>query len=425
MLIRITEITGCVIQDVMYVMPVLESLFFNYLTEHNMIFWNKQQNPPFNYPGATVVEPKVGYHKNVVCLDVNSLYPHIFINWYISPETYTPVRLTNCVETPICTYFKKDKDAIVPKVIKILLDERKKLRSMGDNIGQQVYKILANAIYGSFGNPKFRLTNKAIAETITACGRDFLAKLREYINMYFDDGEDHIVYGDTDSVFIKTDNTDIEKVVNDYLIPIYYEERGLEITEDRFRVKDEYGVAEMIVLPIKKTYILKKPNGDIVFKNIDKSNRINIAMEVFKYIAYAIFEGEITSYKQVEELGQELIASFKLNKDYLASYRVRRPREEYSSKQQWMEGLDNFYKIYPDFNGDDKSGVIINCLGEKRYSNKTGKELKGREKHILCVPDGIDIEEAFDKTGWDIDIDHYAKLLTSMLPHYKEVLGEK
>ena len=38
--------------------------------------------------GAYVKDPKVGMHKWVVSFDLNSLYPHIIMQYNISPETY-------------------------------------------------------------------------------------------------------------------------------------------------------------------------------------------------------------------------------------------------------------------------------------------------------------------------------------------------
>lgn len=41
------------------------------------------------YAGAYVKEPLVGMHKWVVSFDLNSLYPHLIMQYNISPETFT------------------------------------------------------------------------------------------------------------------------------------------------------------------------------------------------------------------------------------------------------------------------------------------------------------------------------------------------
>ncbi len=40
------------------------------------------------YPGAYVHKPIPGLYKNLVSFDVNSMYPHIQMSWFISPETH-------------------------------------------------------------------------------------------------------------------------------------------------------------------------------------------------------------------------------------------------------------------------------------------------------------------------------------------------
>ncbi len=48
---------------------------------------SKKDVEKFTYPGAFVVPPLVGKSKWVVSFDLNSLYPHIQMEWNISPET--------------------------------------------------------------------------------------------------------------------------------------------------------------------------------------------------------------------------------------------------------------------------------------------------------------------------------------------------
>ena len=38
------------------------------------------------YPGAYVKDPLVGMHKWIVSFDINSLYPHLIMQYNISPE---------------------------------------------------------------------------------------------------------------------------------------------------------------------------------------------------------------------------------------------------------------------------------------------------------------------------------------------------
>lgn len=47
----------------------------------------KKDVEKFSYPGAFVIDPMIGKHKWVLTEDLNSLYPHIHMEWNISPET--------------------------------------------------------------------------------------------------------------------------------------------------------------------------------------------------------------------------------------------------------------------------------------------------------------------------------------------------
>ena len=42
------------------------------------------------YEGAYVKDPIVGMHQWVVSFDLNSLYPHLIMQYNISPETLIP-----------------------------------------------------------------------------------------------------------------------------------------------------------------------------------------------------------------------------------------------------------------------------------------------------------------------------------------------
>ena len=53
------------------------------------------------YEGAYVKDPQVGQHKWVMSFDLNSLYPHLIMQYNMSPETlvtgdYMKLLLTRC-----------------------------------------------------------------------------------------------------------------------------------------------------------------------------------------------------------------------------------------------------------------------------------------------------------------------------------------
>ena len=64
-------------------------LIYNYLRKKNIIVPQKRKHSAKaeRYEGAYVKDPQVGMHNWVVSLDLNSLYPHLIMQYNISPET--------------------------------------------------------------------------------------------------------------------------------------------------------------------------------------------------------------------------------------------------------------------------------------------------------------------------------------------------
>lgn len=427
LMFEICKITGCLLQDTMANSRIHETFIYNYLKERGYVFCNRKyiDDEKTDYQGATVFEPQIGVHRGVRCYDFNSLYPYTIINWNLCPTTMCEPNTKGAKETPIGTWVDMTKKGILPELIQTLLDKRQEERSKGNHITQLVYKILANSLYGVFGNKYFRLSSVDLASTITGCARHLINSISRYVDEVFEVTDNTLtLYGDTDSLFLNADDDDVETIINDYLIPQYYTDMGLEYTDKTmFKVKDEYGSIDIIFFPIKKTYVLKKQDGSFVYKNISKSNRITMAMEYFKLISEAVLDGDIKTSDEVLEMNKEFLESFEYTKDWLSPYAIKKPLTDYKNKQPFMQGLEEFLKLYPKYNQDMNTGIILNCLGDQRISKKTGKPLKGREEIYLAVPDGLNPREVLIKSGYDLNEDYYRKSLLSMIHHFNPVLG--
>ena len=65
-----------------------DTMIYNYLTDRNIVVPpRKGSKKDEKYAGAYVKEPKVGCYDWVVSFDLNSLYPHLIMQYNISPET--------------------------------------------------------------------------------------------------------------------------------------------------------------------------------------------------------------------------------------------------------------------------------------------------------------------------------------------------
>ena len=65
-----------------------DNIIYNYLKKRNIVIPPKiSEQKDEKYAGAYVKEPKPGKYDWVVSFDLNSLYPHLIMQYNISPET--------------------------------------------------------------------------------------------------------------------------------------------------------------------------------------------------------------------------------------------------------------------------------------------------------------------------------------------------
>jgi len=84
--------TKCNFSDVFYQVRMWDSIIFNFLKEKNIIIPFKRESEKNNkYLGAYVKEPIPGMYNYVVSFDVNSMYPHLIMQYAISPETFVSI----------------------------------------------------------------------------------------------------------------------------------------------------------------------------------------------------------------------------------------------------------------------------------------------------------------------------------------------
>ena len=74
--------------DVFYQVRMWDTIIYNYLRNKNIVIPPKGNvNKDTKYAGAYVKEPVPGKYDYVVSFDLNSLYPHLIMQYAISPET--------------------------------------------------------------------------------------------------------------------------------------------------------------------------------------------------------------------------------------------------------------------------------------------------------------------------------------------------
>jgi DNA polymerase, archaea type len=175
--------------------------------------------------GATVLSPKKGLHAEgcTMVLDFKSLYPSIMRTFNISPDTIVNnknIEDVGCYESPFGSKFipTSVKEGMFPRLVTLLLESRSKAKKEMDtaneeekrvlNAKQLALKDLANSFYGYTGYVRARAYDIGVASSITAIGRENIEKTRDLVEKNFDVD---VVYGDTDSIFVKAKMTNMEE----------------------------------------------------------------------------------------------------------------------------------------------------------------------------------------------------------------------
>ena len=253
--------------DVLGSVRYWDVLIYNYLRNKNIVIPQKSKTTDKieKFEGAYVKDPQVGMHKWVMSFDLNSLYPHLIMQYNISPETLLPSKkqdgLVNKIlegkvsnktkhcMTPNGAFFRKDKRGFLPEIMESMYNDRVKYKklmlqaqqeyedtkdkkllkdiSIYWNI-QQAKKISLNSAYGAIGNNWFRYFDLLVATAITTSGQLSIRWIEKALNVYLNkilntEKVDYVIASDTDSVYITfeklVDNvfdegTETRKIVN-------------------------------------------------------------------------------------------------------------------------------------------------------------------------------------------------------------------
>ena len=74
--------------DVMFQVRMWDTIIYNYLKKRDIVIPPKDKtDKDTKFAGAYVKEPCPGKYDWVVSFDLNSLYPHLIMQYNISPET--------------------------------------------------------------------------------------------------------------------------------------------------------------------------------------------------------------------------------------------------------------------------------------------------------------------------------------------------
>ena len=234
-------------EDVYSQVRMWDNIIYVYLARQNIAIPPKREsNKDDQYIGAYVKEPIPGIYDWVVSFDLNSLYPHLIMQYNLSPETLLPRKrpsaqidrllykqeplddLKGCTVCANGTLYDTTFQGFLPKLMEKIYKERtiykkkmiaakkqyeknpsvqlKKEIARCNNI-QMARKIQLNSAYGAIGNEHFRYYRLEIAEAITTSGQLSIRWIGNKMNAYLNrilktEGEDYVIASDTDSMYL-------------------------------------------------------------------------------------------------------------------------------------------------------------------------------------------------------------------------------
>ena len=239
-----------------------DALIYNNLMEKGIVVPPREISEKDSaFEGAYVKDPQIGMHDWVASFDLNSLYPHLMMQYNISPETLVDPKdydqemfdiisrgvtvekllnkeintdsLSGVTLTPNGQFFRTDKQGFLPKMLEDMYEDRKKFKKMmlqakqeyenEKNVSKKVEikkriarydnlqlakKVSLNSAYGAMGSQYFRFFDLRQALAVTLAGQLSIRWIENRLNQYMNsllktDGIDYVIASDTDSIYLR------------------------------------------------------------------------------------------------------------------------------------------------------------------------------------------------------------------------------
>lgn len=246
-------------EDVYSQVRMWDTIIYNTLRKKGIVIPLKVNNggKEGQFEGAYVKDVLVGQHKWVVSFDLNSLYPHLIMQYNISPETLTHEKvsctidklLAQEVDTSYAHHralsmsangwcYTKEFKGFMPELMETMYANRSKYKKQMLKVEQEyerdkskkhlkkeisrlnnlqmAMKIALNSAYGAMGNQYFRYFDIRMAEGITLSGQLSIRWMANEFNRYMNkalksEDKDYVIAIDTDSIYLSCEDL-VERV---------------------------------------------------------------------------------------------------------------------------------------------------------------------------------------------------------------------
>ena len=247
---RRAALTGVSLDLAWTSIPAFERIYGAALRARRIVPPPRLDAPVSGAAGGTVLEAEAGLFQNVLVFDFRSLYPSIMRTFHVDPLAHARAEARPSPEdvvAPNGARFDRA-EGILPAILDQYAREREAALAAGDETAAYVYKILQNSFYGVLGATGCRYARTELAGAITSFGKRFLTAARDW----FEARGHHVLYGDTDSVFVLSnlaDGADREALAG--LGSALAGELNRHLAE---RIEREYRVASRLSIRCERLY---------------------------------------------------------------------------------------------------------------------------------------------------------------------------
>lgn len=311
-------------EDVFSQVRMWDTIIYNHLRDKKIVIPPKAKvHKDSTIEGAYVKDPLRGFHRWVVSFDLNSLYPHLIMQYNISPETIVK-SVSGGVElflkeapennglaiTANGWCYRKDIRGFLPELMEKMYTDRSKAKkemlkvqqeyentknqalqneiSRLNNL-QMALKIALNSAYGALANQYFRYYDERLSQGITLSGQLSIRWIHDRLNEYFNkllktNDHDYVVAVDTDSVYLnlsplvdsiftKEQQEDVNKVVatldkicenkvTPFIDKCYQELAVRQNAYEQKMIMKRESIADKGIWTAKKRYVLNVHNSE-------------------------------------------------------------------------------------------------------------------------------------------------------------------